>query len=79
MHVVTISMATVASRKQIGTLAPAKEVAIGVLKYSAAVGAYVAVAIATTSVAFRALCLSPPPPARNLEVIVLPLLIGYSL
>ena len=50
-----MSMAIVDMMKANGTCAPAKDTAIGVLKYSAAVGAYVAVAMAITSVAVRTL------------------------
>ena len=39
MHDATITMATVASRNANGTLEPANDTAMGVLKYSAAVGA----------------------------------------
>jgi hypothetical protein len=39
MHAATISMATVERRNANGTLVPANDAAIGVLKYSAAVGA----------------------------------------
>ena len=39
MHVATMNMATVDKRNANGTPEPAKDAAIGVLKYSAAVGA----------------------------------------
>jgi len=72
MHVATISIATVDSKNANGTLDPANDAAIGVLKYSAAVGAYVAVAIAITSVAVSALRRRVPGSGADVEVIAKP-------